>query len=179
MRKCKSPLKGTGYLAPNSRPGHDGVTERILATYPKSPSVASVTSVRCFPLELILARHATVLPRGFWPPTPNSPSVTSVASVRCFPLALILAGRDEVTERILATHRKSPSVASVTSVRCFPLGANSRPGRDGVAERILATYRKSPSVASVTSVRCFFSFDEFSHRSRLCPHQQFLYALPM
>ena len=149
---------------PIARPGRDGVAERILATYRKSPLWPLCDA---FPWELILARDATVLPREFLATYRKSPSVASVTSVRCFPLgANARPGRDGVTERILATYRKSPSVASVTSVRCFPLGANSRPGRDGVAERILATYRKSPSVASVTSVRCFFSFDEFSHRSR-------------
>jgi hypothetical protein len=92
-------------LAPNSRPGRDGVAERILATYRKSVSVASVTFVRCFPWQLILARDATVSPRGFG----HLPQSPSVSSVRCFPLAAnSRPGRNDVAERILVTYRESP-----------------------------------------------------------------------
>jgi hypothetical protein len=55
-----------------------------LAVWPQSPSVASVTSVRCFPLAPVTRAQAAASPLAVWP---QSPSVASVTSVRCFPLA--------------------------------------------------------------------------------------------
>jgi hypothetical protein len=56
-------------LAPNSRPGRDGVAERILATYRKSVSVASVTSVRCSPWGANSRPGRDGVAERIWPPT--------------------------------------------------------------------------------------------------------------
>jgi hypothetical protein len=53
---------------------------------PNSPSVASVTSVRCFPLRVVLSLKRWCLkPRSATAPVLIPPSVASVTSVRCFP----------------------------------------------------------------------------------------------
>ena len=57
----------------------------------KSPSVTSVTSVRCFLLRVVLAPDVEVFTTEFSCHRPNPPSVTSVTSVRCLPLRVVLA----------------------------------------------------------------------------------------
>jgi hypothetical protein len=128
------------------------------------PSVASVTSVRCFPLAT-RSRTETVgvFRRGF-PHSlrPNqSPSVASVTSVRCFPLA----SRSR-TETVV-----SPGAAFLTaSVPMIPLcglrdlcamlslGESFSHRNSGVFRRgfpLSLRPNQSPSAASVTSMRCF------------------------
>jgi hypothetical protein len=80
LRAMLSPIRVFPALKPIYPP------KSVARSNPKSPSVTSVTSVRCFPgagLSRPEANPSTKKPlRGR---TSNPPSVTSVTSVRCFP----------------------------------------------------------------------------------------------
>jgi hypothetical protein len=90
----------------------------------QSPSVASVTSVRCFPPINVRSRPgAQPVHRRFLATNPNPPSVTSVTSVRCFPpINVFLAQELKPFTEDFWPPIPIPSVTSatsVTSVRCF------------------------------------------------------------
>src|ERR1700759_1958601 len=73
----------------------------------QSPSVASVTSVRCFPPINVRSRPgAQPVHRRFLATNPNSPSVPSVTSVRCFPPIDVRSrpGAKPVHQRFLTTY---------------------------------------------------------------------------
>jgi hypothetical protein len=112
----------------NSSPGAHAVADRNFDYQPQSPSVASVTSVRCFSVEPIPRTNAHAVTDRILVTHPISPSVASVTSVRCFSVAPdSRTNAHAATDRILATHPNSPSVASVTSVRCFSVAPDFSP----------------------------------------------------
>ena len=94
------------------------------ASTKSSSSVASVTSLRCFPRCACSRTEARV--HQSVPLTPF-PLCGLLTSVRCFPLFAFFSHR-KPPRSPKALHPQSPSVTSVTSVRCFPRVACFSPG---------------------------------------------------
>ena len=173
---------------PNADSRRKSIPQRpVLARKPpcpptlRPPSVAFVTSVRCFPrfaqfshgshrihnpqaslcgLRDLCAMLSPIRPvlarKPPCPPTPRPPSVAFVTSVRCFP---------RFAQFSHGSHRVHQPSASLCGLR--DLCAMLSPIRPVLARKppCPPTFRP-PSVAFVTSVRCFPRFAQFSHGSR-------------
>jgi hypothetical protein len=116
VRRSYAGSPGSGgaspYLVAQRTPGHC-----------PSPSVTSVTSVRCFPLACVSRPGATASPKEH-PATAHPPLRLRDLCAMLSPCVCFLPRCHGVAQRTPG-HCPSPSV---TSVRCFRLSRDSRPG---------------------------------------------------
>ena len=132
------------------------VPGRSFPHQPKSPSVTSVTSVRCIPVSRDSRTQANGVPGKSFPHNPKSPlcDLRDLCAMHSSCARFSHPGQRSPRQKFPAPTPSPPSVTSVTSVRCIPLSRDSRTQANGVPGKSFPHTPSPPSVTSVTSVRC-------------------------